>query len=366
MLALFSDAEVAGALTWEPVVSSWLGPQWLGDVPVAGGSVTWSTRREVPGSLELEVPRVTDGPTDWLPDGPAHPLAHFGQVLVVSLRVSTLVSGRSETIPYGRFLIQKWEDAGGSVRVSGVSLSQRIVDDRFVSPTPTRSGGTFASEVRRIVPASLGVAVDPGLEDRLVPAMSWDEDRMAATLELGKAWPARVREDMSGVVRYLPPLEATSPVLTLTDGVGGTVVDAYPSGTREGVHNVVVARGQDSDDSGVPAIQAIAEQTTGPYSVHTYGRVVRFFSSPLIGTTGAAANTATTLLADELRPASTLPVTMAPDPRVELDDLIEIRTDRGTVRRWGFVSGIQVPLTPDSDMRADVEVVATFAGTEEV
>ena len=42
--------EAAGALTWEAFVSSWRGGIWLADVPVAAGSsVTWSTRREVPG-----------------------------------------------------------------------------------------------------------------------------------------------------------------------------------------------------------------------------------------------------------------------------------------------------------------------------
>ena len=355
--------EAAGALTWEAFVSSWRGGQWLADVPVAAGSsVTWSTRREVPGSLDLIVPRQTTVGGrlfDWLPDSDRHPLSHHGQVLYVSLRVTTAVSKRSWTLPYGRFGISKWEQAEGEVRVSGVSLMQRVVDDRLPSPTPTRTGGTYASEVRRLVPASLGVAVDPGLEDRLVPAMSWDEDRMAAILEVAKAWPARVREDMDGIVRFLPMLgEPTSPDLYLADlGVTGTVASAYLSGSREGIYNAVVARGESAPDE--PAIQAEARQATGPYDVDTYGTVRRFFASPLIHAHDQAASAAESILADSILPATTRPVVCAPDPRIALDQLVQVDGDGR--RAWGWVSGFTMPLTADSDMRVDTETVWTEA-----
>lgn len=52
---------------------------------------------------------------------------------------------------------------------------------------------------------------------------------------------------------------------------------------------------------------------------------------------------------------------MASDPRIEVDDPIRIITDAGTPRqreRYGWVSGIQMPLTwRDPVMRVDVEGV---------
>lgn len=353
--------EVAGKLTWEGFASSWRGGVWLADVPVAiGSSVTWSTRREVPGSLDLIVPRrsTVDGRRyDWLPTSPDHPLSHHGQALYVSLRVTTEVTKRSWTLPYGRFGCTRWEDAGGEVRVSGVSLSQRIADDRFPSPTPTRPGGTFASEVRRLVPASLGVAVHPDLVDRPAPAMSWDEDRMAAVQEIAKAWPARVREDMDGIIRFLPPLpNPTTPDLYLTDmGVRGTVASAYLSGSREGIYTAVVARGEGDPDR--PAIQAEAKQYGGAYDIDTYGTVRRFFASPLLHTEAQAASAARSILADSILPATTRPVVCKPDPRIALDQLMQVDGDGR--RTWGWVSGFTLPLTPDGDMRADTETVWT-------
>lgn len=360
MIPILTAAEVAGTLTWEAVVSSWHGSRLLAsDIPVAGGSVAWSTRRDVPGSVDLEVPRTStvDGRRyDWLPRSADHPLSYHGQVLAVSLRVGTLVSRRVETIPYGRFMVTDFEDTGATVRISGVSLAQRIVEQRFASPTPTRSSGTFASELRRIVPASLGVRT-AGMVDRPVPAMSWDEDRMAAVREVADAWPALVREDMSGTIVFRPPLgDAVEPVLHLTDlGVAGTVASAYRSGKRDGIYTSVVARGQETDEAGLPTLQGEATQYGGDYGVETFGLVRRFFSSPLITSLGAAHASARTILASSILPATTLPVACTPDPRIELDDLVAVTSDGHT--SWGWVSGLQMPLTPEPTMRVDIEQV---------
>lgn len=358
-----SAAEVAGSLTWEPIVSSWLGTRWLADIPVAGGSVAWSTRREIPGSLDLTVPKFAPShpgmpAQDWLPVGENHPLAAMGQVLSVSIRVSTLVSGRSWLIPQGRMLITESSEEAGRIRVQGESLTRYIVGDRFPSPMATRPGGTLKSEVRRLVPPQLGVSFDRWLEDRWVPTLSWDESRIAALAALAKAWPARLREDGVGIIRFLTPLAYSGhPDVTLTDGVNGTVVSAYRTQTRDGIHNAVVARGQETD-SERPAVQAEAMQQTGPYAVDRFGVERKFFSSPLLTTIAAVEKAAATVLADSIRPARTIPVVAAPDPRIQLDSKIEIVTDAGLPterRRMGWVSGYQMPLTPAESMRIDVE-----------
>lgn len=356
-------------LTWEPVVSAWLGSRWLGDVPVVAGKVTWSARREVQGSIELTVPRwaaerAGEDARDWLPDGdPLHPLERLGQTLTVAIRVSVPGSepsaNRTWLRPAGRFLIAAWEDQGDTVSVRGTSAAgQAIVDDRFTSPTPTMPGGSFASEMRRLIPPTVGAEIT-GLADRGVPSMSWPESRMDAVQELAKTWPARLREDGTGILRVLPARPSWSPDLVLTDGEGGTVVEALSSASRDGIYNVIVARGQDADNAGIPNFQAISEQLSGPYSTATYGRVVRFFSSPLITSQAAADSSATTMLANELLPALALPVTCASDPRIDMDVPVLIRTsqpDGSTVDRPGWVAGYTMPLTFAADMTLDVEL----------
>lgn len=356
MLDVLTDEEVAGALTWRPHVSSWLAGGWLGTVPVADGSVTWSTRREVPGSLELTVPRRDDG-FDWCPKrDAAHPLAANGQVLRVAIQATTLVSKRVATIPVGSFRITSWQDNGDTVSVTAVSMFRLIENARLRRATSPRSGGTLVSELRRLVPSSMGLTVDAGLTDRACPAMTWGESRMDAIQEIARAWPARLRETMTGGVSVLPPLAAVpTPVNYLHDGVGGTVVSAYPSGSEDGLFNVIVARGTESDDAGAPMIQHDEAQTTGPLSVSRFGEKVMFFSSPLITSGGQAIATAQTMLADKVRQSLTLPVIAAADPRIELDDAAEV-LDADGERYWGYVSGYTLPLRANGDMRIDVEV----------
>ncbi len=349
-------ALLSGAVVWEPVVSSWLGGSWLANVPVDSGTVTWSTGRDVPGSLDLTVPRVHGG-RDWRPGlDDDHPLAAKGQVLHVAVRVSSVSGAQSWVIPWGQFMITKAEPDAGAVRVAGVSMTERLVRARLRTPTAPRTGGTLATELRRLLPASMGLDVDPALTDRACPDMAWGESRIGAVQEIAAAWPARLREDAHGGMRALPPLDGVpDPVDTLTDGVGGTVVGAYESDDSSGVTNVVVARGQETDEAGRPTFQAEAEQTTGPFAVDRFGESVAFFASPLIDSPVAAQAAASTRLASLTRAARTIPVTLAPDPRWDLDDAVEVLADGQ--RWWGWVSGLTLPLTTDGgDMRMDVEV----------
>lgn len=351
-----TDTAVAGTLIWEPIVTSWLGTLWLADVPVSSGSVTWSTRREIPGSLDLLVPRLDRG-RDWMPGtDPSHPLHHFGQYLDVSIVVSSPVSHATWTRRLGRFLIESTSPAPGAVRVTARSMMRRVAEARFETPQPTFPGGTFKSEVRRLVPAMLGVRVDSALTDRGISAFTWGESRVDALAEVARAWPARLRESEFGEVWFRPPLPSTpSPVVVLRDGEGGTAVAAPRESSREGVYNRVVVRGTDTDEVGRPTVQEVAEQETGPLRVEgPYGLVNRFYSSPLITSRAQALSAAQTMLEESLLPTVTRPVELAPDPRLELDDAVTLDTADGTDD--GYVAGMTIPLTTEGNMRVDVEV----------
>ncbi len=80
---------------------------------------------------------------------------------------------------------------------------------------------------------------------------------------------------------------ATS-VLSLTSGVGGTVINRIGSSTREGVYNAVVAQGMDSNGAlvrGVAYDQLGPKRVGGPFNELP---VPLFFDNPLITTTAEA------------------------------------------------------------------------------
>ena len=362
---------LSSAFSWEARVDSWLGQTWLGRVPVKAGSVTWTTSQQVQGTLSLTVPRIgavsqDEGARDWTPLAPDSPLAAMGQVLHVQVTVASLVSTDRWDIPLGRFLITQWEVGATDIRITGKSLLQHLEDDRLTSPTVPYSGGTLASELRRLVGGHMGVIVSDALTNRPCPSMSWGESRIDAIYEIADAWPARLREGPDGVLYVLPPVPAITerPEKSLTDGEAGTVIGVTRQGSRAGIFNRIVARGQEQDDAGQPRFQAIIDQTTGPLRTSgPYGIVTKFFSSPLITSKQAALNSATTMLATSVRQKTTVPVTHTPNPTLTLDTPVELITANidgaATITQWGIVTSTEIPLVYSGTSRSDVEVVTT-------
>ncbi len=104
--------------------------------------------------------------------------------------------------------------------------------------------------MRRLIPPGMGVSFDSALVDRTCPtSMSWSEDRLGALQEIARAWPALLRTDEWGQIRFKAPLPAvpTPPVVTLTDGEGGTLISAPRADSRKDAYNVVVATSSASD-----------------------------------------------------------------------------------------------------------------------
>jgi hypothetical protein len=82
------------------------------------------------------------------------------------------------------------------------------------------------SEFVRLLPPQLAAQFDAGLTNRSVPSsMAWNEERLDNLWDIADAWPAVIRPDAWGQVLVKPPVQVSPfPVLSVTDGVGGTVV----------------------------------------------------------------------------------------------------------------------------------------------
>lgn len=342
------DASLASAVSWRPKVSSWLsGVLLAADIPVVSGRVTWDAGQKVPDAVTIRVPRF-DGAQDWLPTSSDAPLARFGQQLDVTVVVADV------EVRLGRFLIVDWEYDESTITVKGAGLLQIAVDSRLLEPTAPRDSGTLKSEFARLLPPQMSAQFDGSLVDRACPAsMSWDEERIDALWDIARAWPAVLRPDSWGQIRVIPPVESGTPVLKLTDGEGGTVVSVPRGDTRDGVYNIVKAS---SSADGVVA-SAVSETSAGPMAVATYNPVPKFMSSPLLLTDAQCLAAANAERERSLRKSSVLKVTMAPDPRLELDDTVEVLRDG--FRDWGVVVAVDMPLTiNDGAMRVDVGVLA--------
>jgi hypothetical protein len=352
------DEVLAGHAGWEVEINSWLGGTVIGaNIPIMAGRITADVSQNVPERLWFRVPPrspVNGRSFSWYPgEDVEHPLAAYGQTVTAQIKVTAALNGAVWVVKLGRFSIQSWaEQDDGSIQVETTGMLQRIATNRLTSPIAPWTTGTLLSEFRRLLPPEFTVTVDPALVDRPCPqSMSWADSRIDALYEIAEAWPARLRTSTDGWrLLLLPPLpEVPDPIITLTDGERGVVIQAPDGDSRDEKFNRIVGRSTQTDDFGSPAIQAIAEQDSGPMSVYgNYGVVTKFWSSPLVDTQATAQKSVDTLLAKNLAPTREQKLRMALDPRIGLDTSIKtvMYKDQPTERnRYGWVTSYDIPLT---------------------
>lgn len=308
-------------------VESWRDGQLLAAaVPVSAAAEESDRTLRVPERVTFSVPRWYRG-MSWAPVGDDHPLAARGQRLHVKLGVG-IVGGQVEWFQRGVFLIEDTAVDGDTVSVTAVGLLALVDEARLVSPfQPT---GTLTSTLRALIEPALTVVVSSSLEDRDVPAgINYDEDRLTAVYELLDAWPADAVVDPAGYLAVAPLSTSTTPVLELTNGVGGTVISSTGSSAREGVANVVVARGTGPDGA---QVQGIAYDTSG--GVTAYGGTFNplpvpfFYFSPLLTSVDECNTAAEGILARRRRDVGgEYRVEMVPHPGVQVGDIVSITTD---------------------------------------
>jgi hypothetical protein len=326
---------------------SWRAGELLADdIPIAGGGEDRDRSLTVPERTTLTVPRRDRG-VDWDPIDPAHPLAAYGQQLRISYGID--VGGSTEWISRGWFLITAAETDGDTVSVQAEGLLSLIEEARFVAPF--QPSGTLVSTARSLVEPALTIEVDGSLVDRSVPVgMQWDEDRMAALNEVLDAWPAVPRVTEDGFLRIEPLVDTGTPVLSVTDGVGGTVARWQAASSRDGAFTVVVARGEDSDGN---QVQGVAYDRSGSSPLRADGPfsplpVPYFFSSPLLTTVAQCRTAAQTTLSRLRRTASRmLTVTMVPHPGLVPGDVISV-TGAGLTAQPCVIEKQSLPYSPDT------------------
>lgn len=310
-------------------MESWLGDELLSDaIPLdelSGANEETDRSLRVPERVTFTVPRLHRG-EDWSPVDEQHPLAANGQRIKVELGIE-IGGGQIEWFQRGWFVIHESDTDGDRVNVAAVGLLTLVDEARLVSPyQPT---GTLASTLRGLIEPALTVVIDSGLTDRAVPSgINYDEDRLGAVMELLDAWGADAEMTEEGYLLAAPMGPSLTPVLSLTNGTGGTIIKASGTSTRENAWNVVVARGTATDGG---QVQGVAYDSTG---AKRYGgpfnplAVPYFYASPLLTTAAQCQVAAATVLSRLKRSTSReFTIEMVPHPALQTGDTIDITTD---------------------------------------
>lgn len=327
----------------------------LTSVPFSGGSVSADAKSMVRRTAALSIA----DPTLWPADG-FDALSPLGSELLVEYGI--VVPGKgTEWVPLIRGPIQKASGsrpATGPIPLEVADYSKRVAEDRLDTPRQTTAGSTCVAAITELLTEAMpGVTVlDLTGSTQSAPVLDIDKERWSDGVEkLADAMAAEVYADPTGrfVIRPQPTLD-DPPVWLVDAGETGVLIKADLELTRERVFNAVIAVGERSD--GTPPVWAkvVDDDPDSPTRYGgPFGRKPRFYSSPLLTTTGQCTAAAAALLARVKGYAATVKIQTVPNPALEPGDVIEVRMPDGSRQRH-IIDQVPVPLSA-----TDTQTLAT-------
>jgi hypothetical protein len=316
-------------------------------LPIAAGSrIIMDSASKVRRQLELRLSDPRLNPRD-----PSSPLAPYGTELVVQYGIRYL--GGVEYVPVGVFRLDEARGGlvSGEVSIIAPDRSRAIADAVFIRPRQSETGSlTIPAQIAKLITEVLPTV---RIEDRtgstaVTPRVTWEEDRWDAIEQLATSIGAEVIFDPQGtcVIRPVPSADAL-PSWWAQIGPAGTIVTGSTMLSRTGVHNIVVVRGERTDD-GLP-VHAVAyddDPNSPTWYQGPFGQAPLIWSSPLITTAKQALDAANGLLTRRKAAIRELDLTMVPQPLLEPGDVLAVQYQDYSVDRLALVR-CELPLTPE-------------------
>lgn len=319
------------------------------DLEHTGGSVTVDRSNAIRRSCT-----VTSADVSLIPRSPSDQLAVYGARLRISRGVH-YGDGSSEMVPLGVFRLDSVDGdvSDGPVSLQGKDLSVVVADDKFTEPY-TATGtvvGAITALIQRSIPAAdvISTIVDVPIGSRTfdVEADPWEGCR-----EIAAAAGAEVYCNADGVfvIATLPDLATTAPVWAVEATEGGVYISGNRAMTSDGVHNGVLARGENTSEN-LPPVEYLAtdnDPNSPTYWGGPYGRRPRFHSSSTLTTLAACTQAANLLLAQAKAPNASGDISSLPNPALEPGDVIRVTHPDGS-RELHQAASFSVPLDEGGD-----------------
>lgn len=333
----------------------------LSGLPVTGGSVSFTRSSATSRQLSCTLtPRLTRA--DYLDESTLSggTLGVYGHEVRLWWQLH-YIGGGVESVPLCRCRIDQMSGSlldDDQVQISGVSREAYVADAAFVAPR-TLSGPSARSLIGTLIREVLGSAevVVTATRDARVPAFTVESDRWGEAIKtLADSIAATVRCDASGrfVVADAPTI-TTPPAWRVAAGKGGVLVKAGATLDRARVRNAWIVQGGSPSSDSAP-IQAVVYDTAagsptrwGDADAGAFGMVPEQVQVATLTSLAQCKQLGLTKLAQTCGAASTLDLSMVPNPALEVGDVIDVITDparpAATVRRHIVDSG-SIDLTP--------------------
>lgn len=319
-------------------LTSWLGGNPLGTIPVVSGSwkITDESGVTVPGSIEFSVPAVDD----WVPTGPSHPLAGMGQRVWAQVDQGDGSGLRT----WAWFRLDRPKRSGSVIQCTGRGLLRDVERYRFPLAQTFPSGTSRSALVKALTLGVMPVVISGVADSVTASPVTWEDSRIDALWDLLESWPARaeMREQVLTVLPAWNDASPGNPTVSLVDGPGGTLIDLTPSDDDTDPYNAYVVSTVPSGDEA--AVVRMWTMPDGPMAWDgPYGRNPGFYSSPLNPTDPTA------LLAigermtrREVAIGRTLTFTAKPLVVAKVGDVATVRSSRRGVNGVGRITALQL------------------------
>lgn len=326
---------------------------------IIDGDVMLDGSADVRSTLDLTV----DGVGMW-PYSPSDLLAPYGQELFIRRGVA-FGNGTVEWVSLGYFRIETPEQdraPDGPIRISGKDRMAGLIEARLLAPVPFASTDTFGSVVSDLVtevyPSATIEWDDSTSSQQLGRAVIAEDDRYKFLDDLiasaGKVW----AWDHRGVLTISTPPATSSPVFDVSHGTDGVLVSLSRRLSRDGVYNAVVATGEGADTTAPQRAVAIDNDPDSPtYWYGNFGKVPRFYSSPLLTSATRAQSAASTILRKHLGVPYAVDFSAVPNPALEpFDPVRVIYPGRAEVH---VLDRLTIPLSARNAMTGSTRVQAS-------
>lgn len=326
---------------------------------VISGSVTLETQSLIRGRLDLTLQGA-----EWVPVDPYGNLAPYGAEINVKRGVE-LDDGTVELVSLGWFRIEEVtvEDSGDSLSttVTGLDRAQRVSDAKFIDtyqyPDSSVTVPQFILDTIQAVWPDVPYQPDflsqssvsfSNLENKLAAQMG--DDRWEFCHGMALALGMSLFFDGDGVLT-LKRYAHSSPVMDLSEGDGGVLLQVSRSWTRTNSFNQVVATGENPDNATVYRGEATDLNPSSPtYFYGPFGQVPTFYDSPHIVSDEQAEDAANTKLALEIGTPASVGFGIVPNPALEPDDTVRITRERTGIDADFVLDSVTIGLGADESM----------------
>ncbi|WP_043493731.1 DUF5047 domain-containing protein [Streptomyces viridosporus] len=315
-----------------------------------GGSVTVDRGQAIRRTCTVTVPDPA-----LIPRTPSDQLAVYGARLRISRGVDYGDGSHPELVPLGVFRLDSVDGdvSEGPVTLQGKDLSAVVADDKFT--TRYRASGTVVSAISALIRRSLPDATITSLITDQPIGSRWfdiEGDPWAGCQEIAAAAGAEVYATPDGefAISTLPDLATVTPVWAVEATEGGVYISGNRAMSSDGVHNGVLARGENSSD-GIPPVSALVvdnDPNSPTYWGGPYGRRPLFYSSSTLITNAACLRAAQLKLVEARAPNASGDISSLPNPALEPGDVIRVVHEDGT-RELHQVASFSVPLDLGGD-----------------